>query len=101
MQLPQALINDLEGVKGFDKEAFVAVHQSGAQVTSVRINSAKVTPENKEAVLAASQLTVQERIPWTQYGFYLEKRPSFTFDPLFHAGAYYVQEASSMFLEQA
>ena len=28
-------------------------------------------------------------------------RPSFTFDPLFHAGCYYVQEASSMFLEQA
>ncbi|MGK2864015.1 MAG: methyltransferase RsmF C-terminal domain-like protein, partial [Chitinophagaceae bacterium] len=29
------------------------------------------------------------------------ERPSFTFDPLFHAGCYYVQEASSMFLEQA
>ena len=29
------------------------------------------------------------------------QRPSFTFDPLFHAGTYYVQEASSMFLEQA
>ena len=29
------------------------------------------------------------------------QRPSFTFDPLFHAGCYYVQEASSMFLEQA
>ncbi len=51
--------------------------------------------------MAASQLTVAESIPWTQYGFYLQKRPSFTFDPLFHAGTYYVQEASSMFLEQA
>lgn len=101
MQLPQALLKDLEGVKGFDKEAFIAVHQSGAQVTSVRINPAKVTTENKEAVLAASQLTLQGNIPWTQYGHYLEKRPSFTFDPLFHAGAYYVQEASSMFVEQA
>lgn len=40
-------------------------------------------------------------ISWTQYGFYLPERPSFTFDPLFHAGCYYVQEASSMFLEQA
>ena len=29
------------------------------------------------------------------------RSPSFTFDPLFHAGAYYVQEASSTFLEQA
>lgn len=42
-----------------------------------------------------------ERVPWTKYGYYLTPRPSFTFDPLFHAGCYYVQEASSMFLEQA
>ncbi len=42
-----------------------------------------------------------EQIPWSQYGRYLDERPSFTFDPLFHAGAYYVQEASSMFLEYA
>jgi 16S rRNA C967 or C1407 C5-methylase (RsmB/RsmF family)/NOL1/NOP2/fmu family ribosome biogenesis protein len=40
-------------------------------------------------------------VPWCRTGRYLKERPSFTFDPLFHAGAYYVQEASSMFLEQA
>ena len=40
-------------------------------------------------------------VPWTDYGYYLSERPSFTFDPFFHAGCYYVQEASSMFLEQA
>ena len=33
-------------------------------------------------------------------GCYLSERPPFTFDPLFHAGAYYVQEAASMFLGQ-
>lgn len=38
---------------------------------------------------------------WCSTGHYLSQRPSFTFDPLFHAGCYYVQEASSMFLEQA
>ena len=37
-------------------------------------------------------------IAWCKEGFYLNVRPNFTFDPLFHAGAYYVQEASSMFL---
>jgi 16S rRNA C967 or C1407 C5-methylase (RsmB/RsmF family)/NOL1/NOP2/fmu family ribosome biogenesis protein len=42
-----------------------------------------------------------ENIPWSQYGRYLKERPVFTLDPSFHAGAYYVQEASSMFLEQA
>jgi len=31
----------------------------------------------------------------------MKERPSFTLDPIFHSGAYYVQEASSMFLEQA
>jgi 16S rRNA C967 or C1407 C5-methylase (RsmB/RsmF family)/NOL1/NOP2/fmu family ribosome biogenesis protein len=41
-----------------------------------------------------------ESIPWCSTGYYLPERPSFTLDPVFHAGAYYVQEASSMFLEQ-
>jgi 16S rRNA C967 or C1407 C5-methylase (RsmB/RsmF family)/NOL1/NOP2/fmu family ribosome biogenesis protein len=40
-------------------------------------------------------------VPWSRYGKYLPERPVFTLDPLFHAGSYYVQEASSMFLEQA
>ena len=38
-------------------------------------------------------------VAWCQYGYYLKHRPNFTFDPLFHAGLYYVQEASSMFHE--
>jgi 16S rRNA C967 or C1407 C5-methylase (RsmB/RsmF family)/NOL1/NOP2/fmu family ribosome biogenesis protein len=45
--------------------------------------------------------TDMRSIPWTIYGKYLKQRPVFTLDPLLHAGAYYVQEASSMFLEQA
>jgi len=40
-------------------------------------------------------------IPWSKYGRYLRDRPVFTLDPNLHAGAYYVQEASSMLLEQA
>lgn len=42
-----------------------------------------------------------ERIPWCSNGHYLPERPAFTFDPLLHAGCYYVQEASSMLLERA
>lgn len=41
-----------------------------------------------------------EPVPWSSTGGYLSQRPTFTFDPLFHAGCYYVQEASSMFVEQ-
>ncbi|WP_234736116.1 RsmB/NOP family class I SAM-dependent RNA methyltransferase [Tellurirhabdus bombi] len=42
-----------------------------------------------------------ERVPWCDTGFYLPERPVFTLDPLFQAGAYYVQEASSMLLAEA
>ena len=39
-------------------------------------------------------------VAWNSNGIYLPERPSFTYDPLFHAGAYYPQEAGSMYLEQ-
>ena len=105
MQLPIELLRSLDGVKGFDKEAFIKVHESGEQVTSIRVNPYKPSVVSRESsvgdVSHDSRFTIHEKIPWTEYGYYLESRPSFTFDPLFHAGCYYVQEASSMFLEQA
>ena len=57
---------------------------------SIRINSSKW---NRSPLNA-------EYVPWCRTGFYLNSRPSFTLDPLFHSGCYYPQEASSMFLEQ-
>lgn len=42
----------------------------------------------------------KESVPWCRNGFYLTERPDFTLDPLLHAGCYYVQEASSMFLDE-
>jgi len=45
-----------------------------------------------------SDLEVIEEIQWCENGVYLKERPSFTLDPLFHAGAYYPQEAGSMVL---
>ena len=90
--LPPALLKSLQHVQGFNEEAFKAVHESGGQITSVRLNPAKVKIENLK-------LNITSVIPWSSQGFYLSERPSFTLDPLFHAGTYYVQEASSMFLE--
>lgn len=59
--------------------------------TSIRINPKKD--------FQSSILNLQSSpVPWCEDGFYLKERPSFTLDPLFHAGCYYVQEASSMFL---
>lgn len=40
-----------------------------------------------------------DAVPWCGSGRYIATRPSFTLDPTFAAGGYYVQEASSMFLE--
>lgn len=92
--LPTELLSSLEGLPGFDRGAFEKVHAEGPRVTSIRVNPAKMVGE----VWPGGGLV---RVPWSSFGYYLPKRPSFTFDPLFHAGAYYVQEASSMFLEQA
>ena len=98
MNLPEKLLQSLESIKGFDREAFEKVHASGEQVTSIRINPQKLSEASQ---VPSTGGDLGEAVPWTEYGYYLNQRPSFTFDPLFHAGCYYVQEASSMFLEQA
>ena len=40
-----------------------------------------------------------EAIGWSKNGRKLKERPSFTLDTAFHAGAYYVQEAASQFID--
>ena len=62
---------------------------------SIRLNPRKLSVE---AVLAHNPDL--EPVPWCPDAFYLKERPAFTFDPLLHAGAYYVQEASSMYVAQ-
>lgn len=57
----------------------------GQSITSLRVNPAKW-----------DQSVGLEKVPWADHGYYLKARPNFTCDPLFHAGAYYVQEPSSM-----
>lgn len=99
--LPTELLSSLQSVAGFDAVAFAAVHSSGQQVTAIRLNPAK-WPEMPHRWWGNEEGEVtMEKVPWSVQGYYLSQRPSFTFDPLFHAGTYYVQEASSMFLEQA
>jgi 16S rRNA C967 or C1407 C5-methylase (RsmB/RsmF family)/NOL1/NOP2/fmu family ribosome biogenesis protein len=96
--LPQLLLESLEGLPGYDRPAFENIHCSGEQVISVRLNNRKM---QTVAELAFADAAVAGNVPWSTDGYYLSQRPSFTLDPVFHAGAYYVQEASSMFLEQA
>ena len=91
--LPLELLDSLQRIKGFDEAAFIAAHTIENQITSIRVNPAKSSNSVNSTLLSA------EKIPWCTNGYYLQERPSFTLDPNFHAGAYYVQEASSMFLE--
>ena len=90
------------GTQGFDKEAFEKVHHSGEQNTSIRFNNRKpVNSSNNFPIGNNNEAVVISPVLWNVNGCYLSERPSFTADPLFHGGAYYVQEASSMFLEEA
>lgn len=89
MQLPDSFIKRMQQLLGPDYPSFENA-LSAVPPVSIRIN------QNK-ANLPASL----PRVPWTTSGVYLPERPLFTLDPLLHAGAYYVQEASSMFMEQA
>jgi len=88
MQLPALLLNDLQEVKGFDEKSFIEAHHQPS-VTSVRLHPAK----------ASMAFANEGQVAWCSAGTYLSERPVFTLDPLYHAGAYYVQEASSMFLD--
>lgn len=65
-----------------------------APSVSIRLNT-------KRMPISAEPNGADGRVPWCPEGIYLKERPLFTADPLLHAGAYYVQEASSMFLAHA
>ena len=89
MKLNTAFVDRTERL--FGKERFTRFCEAldCEPVVSIRYNVSKLMPE------AGNQM-----VPWAENGRYLSTRPVFTADPLFHAGCYYVQEASSMFIEQ-
>ncbi len=87
--LPEEFTARLSSQKYIEKETLIEALSSVSPV-SIRLNSAKW--ENTPAL--------GDKVPWCATGYWLPRRPVFTLDPLFHAGCYYVQEASSMFLEQ-
>jgi 16S rRNA C967 or C1407 C5-methylase (RsmB/RsmF family)/NOL1/NOP2/fmu family ribosome biogenesis protein len=93
LTIPIQLLQTLQHVPGYDEAAFLHAHEKRA-TTSYRVN-----PFKNNGGIAFSEQAVP--VPWSQFGFLVEERPQFIFDPVFHAGGYYVQEASSMFLEKA
>ncbi|MDX1666694.1 MAG: RsmB/NOP family class I SAM-dependent RNA methyltransferase, partial [Saprospiraceae bacterium] len=90
MPLPEAFLQRTRQQLGDEFEAFVRA-LDGPPPVSIRLHPRKKfsLPENTG------------KVKWCPGGLYLPERPVFTLDPHFHAGAYYVQEASSMFLSEA
>ena len=90
MVLPEEFKNYAKESLG-EKNSSILLNEieQGADITSIRINPFKrgFSPEGLEG------------IAWSSLGHYLPERPVFTLDPVFHAGGYYVQEASSMYME--
>ena len=89
MDLPELFETHTRALLGEEYDSFVAALSSDSPA-SIRINPRKFANKPKF-----------DPVLWCEYGYYIPQRPVFTMDPLFHAGSYYVQEASSMFLEQA
>lgn len=87
MQLPELFAERMKAMLGADYAAFEQALQSPPPV-SVRVN-------NKLEDYKPSE----DKVAWCDSGYYLDERPLFTADPFLHAGVYYVQEASSMFLK--
>jgi 16S rRNA C967 or C1407 C5-methylase (RsmB/RsmF family)/NOL1/NOP2/fmu family ribosome biogenesis protein len=87
---PQEFSKRLKSQKYIDAEGLLKALEEPSPV-GIRINPIKWNKSPADA----------ESVHWCKNGYYLENRPSYTLDPLFHSGCYYPQEASSMFLEQA
>ena len=87
MDLPSAFHQQIVSMLGGDEASSLFAAIAGDEALSIRVNASKVGVS-----------LPYEGVPWCESAYYLADRPSFTFDPLFHAGGYYVQEASSMFV---
>lgn len=93
MQLPEDFITYTRQLFGEERwQRYLKAFEVDAPV-SVRLN-----PFKHAAVSPLDEYRSTD-VPWCRNAFYLSERPNFTHDPLLHAGAYYVQEASSMFLD--
>lgn len=92
--LPSAFEERMKTILQKEAGDFFQALQTNSPV-SIRLNPEKpMLPTEKDGNIYDGQ------VEWCDTGVYLNKRPIFTLDPCFHGGAYYVQEASSMFLCQ-
>jgi 16S rRNA C967 or C1407 C5-methylase (RsmB/RsmF family)/NOL1/NOP2/fmu family ribosome biogenesis protein len=99
LKLPDAFISRTKALLNDEWNAFEQALQEESP-TSIRLNPFKNAALIGGLPMTTLHMDLSEKVPWASDAYYLAQRPSFTSDPLFHAGCYYVQEASSMYLEQ-
>lgn len=92
MELPLRFVERMKALLGDEEATLLCRALESDEPTSVRLHPLRGAE--------ASHLPLAEPVPWSEAGHYLTLRPSFTLDVAFHAGAYYVQEASSQFVER-
>ena len=103
VNLPADFVAETRRIMGDERyNRFVGAFDEEAP-TSIRVNPRIAIDHGPWTILAlqASRAGADHsdsQVPWCAEGYYLNDRPQFTFDPLLHAGCYYVQEASSMFV---
>ena len=119
--LPEAFLQQMKALLGEDRLASYLSAFAEEPPVSIRVNPLKLI-SNEQLVMSNYDYIQSQRdflnagtnhnysllithyslgkemVPWCPLGFYLPTRPNFTFDPLLHAGCYYVQEAASMFI---
>ena len=89
VNLPADFVAETRRIMGDERyNRFVGAFDEEAP-TSIRVNP---------RIVGDGCFDGEKQVPWCSEGYYLNDRPQFTFDPLLHAGCYYVQEASSMFV---
>ena len=94
IQLPEDFIQETRLLMGEERFSSYMEAFNEEAPTSIRLKT-KTCPLGQHLLVGDRS---HHQVPWCEEGYYLEGRPPFTFDPLFHAGCYYVQEAASMFV---
>ena len=89
--LPVAFTERMRKQLGAEEAERLFVALDSVSPVAVRLNPAKC---GEEGVWSDGEV-----IAWSKNGRKLKERPSFTLDTAFHAGAYYVQEAASQFID--
>lgn len=91
---PQEFIAIARAIFADRAEIVLEALACGDSVTAVRANPAKTDARSLRAEFTGAE----EFVPWCDEAFYLDERPVFSLDPMLHAGAYYVQDPSAMFV---